>query len=228
MSIGSLPLDPRVTLHALLLRSGLGSLALRAANAIAAASATILLARYLGPSGYGTYTFALALVILVNVPTQGGLPILVVRETAAALARTRIDLLFGLWRWAAAITVGLGLTVAIIAIPLARCLGDHVDSAASASFLLAILLVPLIVLGNLCGAALRGLHRVLLGQLPEYLLRPWLLLLGIGVFMWLDPDGMRADIAVGLHTLAAAGALLIGAPLLWRAPPARSRRRRRQ
>lgn len=219
MNMRSMPLDSRVTLPALLLRNGLGSFALRAVNAIAAASLTILLARHLGPSGYGTYTYALALVILLNVPTQGGLPILVVRETAAALARSRIDLLYGLWRWATAITVGLALTVVIVAIPLARLLRDHLDAVTSASFMLALLLVPLIVLGNLCGAALRGLHRVLLGQLPEYLLRPSFLLLAISVFLWIDPEGLRADIAVGLHTLAAAMALMIGAPLLWRARP---------
>ena len=97
-----------------LFRSGMGSFALRAVNAVAAASLTILMARGLGPSGYGVYTYAVALVMLLNVPTQGGLPILVVRETAAALAHMQIDRVYRLWRWATAITLGLALTVALV------------------------------------------------------------------------------------------------------------------
>lgn len=208
-------------MRALLFRNGIGSFALRAANAAAAASLTVLLARYLGPSGYGIYTYALALVILLNVPTQGGLPILIVRETAAALARSQADLVHRLWRWATLLTLGLAAAVAIVAIPIARAFRDHFSAIALNSFLLALLLVPLIVLGNLCGAALRGSHRVLLGQLPEYLLRPAALLLAVVVFLWLDADGLRADIAVALHTLAAALALLISIPLVWRVRPTR-------
>ena len=208
-------------MRALLFRNGIGSFALRVLNAAAAASLTILLARQLGPSGYGIYTYALALVILLNVPTQGGLPILIVRETAAALARSRVDLVYRLWRWGTTLTLGLAAAVAMVAIPIAWAFRDHFSPIALNSFLLALLLVPLIVLGNLCGAALRGSHRVLLGQLPEYLLRPAALLLAVLAFLWMDAGGLRADIAVALHTLAAALALLISIPLLWRARPIR-------
>ena len=200
----------------MLFRSGMGSFALRAVNALAAASLTILMARGLGPSGYGVYTYALALVMLLNVPTQGGLPILVVRETAAALAHMQIDRVYRLWRWATAITLGLALTVALVGITVGWLFRAHFEPVAWNSFLLALLLVPLIVLGNLCGAALRGVHRVLLGQWPEYLLRPALLLLAILAYRGFAGDTMRADVAVGLHTLAAAVALMISAPLLWR------------
>ena len=207
----------------MLFRSGMGSFALRAVNALAAASLTILMARGLGPSGYGVYTYALALVMLLNVPTQGGLPILVVRETAAALAHMQIDRVYRLWRWATAITLGLALTVALVGITVGWLFRAHLEPVAWNSFLLALLLVPLIVLGNLCGAALRGVHRVLLGQWPEYLLRPALLLLAILAYRGFAGDTMRADVAVGLHTLAAAVALMISAPLLWRARPQRGR-----
>lgn len=221
MSLRS-PLSKTEALRTLLFRNGMASFVLRALNAVAASSLTILMARYLGPSGYGIYTYALALVILLNVPTQGGLPILLVRETAAALAQSRVDLVYRLWRWATTFTVGLALAVALITLPIAWGFRDHFEPVAFNSFVLALLLVPLIILGNLAGAALRGVHRVLLGQLPEYVLRPALLLLAILAYLWLGRDDMRADVAVGLHTLAAAVALLISVPMLWRARPTTS------
>lgn len=195
-----------------LLRGGAGSFALRAVNALIAFSLTVLLARSLGPAGYGIYAYAVALVVLLNIPTEGGLPMLVVRETAAARVRGQWGLLRGVWHWAGWAAAGLGLLVATAGLLAAWLVRDHFSPVALTSFMLALLLVPLIVLANLCGAALRGLHHVIVGQLPEYIIRPALLLGCVAGFLWWQPTEIRADIAVALHTLAAATAL--GASLL--------------
>ncbi|MDP4917209.1 MAG: oligosaccharide flippase family protein, partial [Haliea sp.] len=57
-------------------------LSLKGASTLATFAVAILLARCLGPTGYGTYTFALTLVSLIALPLQGGLSSLVVREAA--------------------------------------------------------------------------------------------------------------------------------------------------
>src|SRR5690606_11831512 len=49
-----------------------------------------------------------------------------------------------------------------------------------------LVLLPLMGLGSLRAAALRGMRFVILGQLPDTLLRNFLLCFGIGIFYLLD------------------------------------------
>ncbi len=87
------------SLRGRLVRGGLGSLALKLASTALGFILVILLARSLGPEGYGVYAFVFAIVSLLAIPTQLGLPQLVVRETAKAQAAERWGLMRGLWRW---------------------------------------------------------------------------------------------------------------------------------
>jgi O-antigen/teichoic acid export membrane protein len=80
-------------------------------------------------------------------------------------------------------------------------------------------LVPLIALGNLRGAALRGLNRIVAGQLPEFVIRPALfalLLAGTGLLMGRQ---FTAPVAMALHVAAGLIAFMAGAWLLWRSTP---------
>ena len=86
--------------------------------------------------------------------------------------------------------------------------------------LLAFLLVPFAALGSLRGAALRGLDRIVAGQLPEDIVRPALLLLFVGVLAVLDPP-LGPSGAMAAHVVSAAIAFAVGAWLLMRhTPPA--------
>jgi O-antigen/teichoic acid export membrane protein len=217
-----------------LLRGGAISFGLKAGNAAIAFGLTVMLARSLGAEGYGIYAYTVALVVLMSIPAEGGLPILVVRETAAAQARDDWGGVRGMWQWAAGAALAVSLIVALISAPVAWLLREHFSRIELTAFALALALVPMIVLANLAGAALRGLHRVILGQLPELVLRPAALLVAIAVFLLLVPEAMRADIAVALHTTAALVALIATAVLLQRlwppqlraAPPPRYATRR--
>ena len=75
-------------------------------------------------------------------------------------------------------------------------------------------------LGNLRAAALRGLQHVILGQLPERILRPLILLVLIVVFWVMFPArAIGPDVAMGLNVLAALVAFLTGAWLLRKLRP---------
>jgi O-antigen/teichoic acid export membrane protein len=95
------------------------------------------------------------------------------------------------------------------------------QSLPGATMAWALALVPLIALGNLRGAALRGLKRVVEGQLPEYLLRPAILLLLVVGSSLLVCWQASPPAAMALHALASLTAFLLGAWMLWRhTPPA--------
>jgi len=92
-------MGPAASLRGRLIRGGLGSLALKLGSTALGFLLAILLARTLGPEGYGVYAFVFAIVSLLAIPTQLGLPQLVVRETAKAQAAEQWGLMRGLWRW---------------------------------------------------------------------------------------------------------------------------------
>ncbi|MBD3756183.1 MAG: oligosaccharide flippase family protein, partial [Gammaproteobacteria bacterium] len=71
-------------LRARLVRSALGSAGVQAANRAIALVLGVVLARSLGPDGYGVYAFAFALMSLLMVAAEAGVPTLLMREVAAA------------------------------------------------------------------------------------------------------------------------------------------------
>jgi O-antigen/teichoic acid export membrane protein len=140
-----------------------------------------------------------------------------VRETAKYHYREEWGLLHGLLRRANQVVLGFSLVLGLIAGSVAWLLSGRADPVQIETYLWGLLLVPLIALGHLRGATLRGLHRVVQGQLPEMMLRPALLLLfagTAGLLNTLTPQG-----AMAIHVLAAALAYSIGAVLLLRALP---------
>lgn len=211
-------------IHSRLAREAVWSFILKAASAGLGFMTTVVLARLLGAEGYGIYAYAYALITLLAMPAHAGLPNLIVRETARALAEGRPGRVKGAWRWA-------GRVVALISIGLVGVVGPILviwqggwDTPAGQTMAWALLLVPLMALGNLRGAALRGLKQIVAGQLPEFVLRPgfFLLFVGGGAFLW--RDGLSASDAMALHVLASLLAFGIGAWLLWRHVPESVRR----
>ena len=208
-------------LKAKLLRGGAGSIIVKVSHIFMALGVTVLLANVLGPAGYGVYAYVFALVSLMAIPAQFGLPNLVVRETAKAQANEQWGLMRGLWRWTNGAVGVLALLIALLAGGLAWALADLFTHLQLTTFVFSLLLVPLIALGNLRGAALRGLQKVVQGQLPECVLRPGLLIALVGGMVLLLPDdAVTAAHAMGLHALAAGVAFVIGAMMLARARPA--------
>lgn len=204
-----------------LIRGVLGTGGLRAANAILAISIAMVLARTLGADGYGTYSFALALVILLTIPAQMGLPTLTVRESAKYHAQRCWGKLRGLLIKTNQATLILSATVVVLAIATALALAERVSHEKLETFFWALPLVPLVALGTLRSAALRGLGYVVQGQVPEQFLRPTLFLMliaGVAAASQLTPQ-----IAMALYIAAATAAFVVGAVLLVRAAPAEMR-----
>jgi O-antigen/teichoic acid export membrane protein len=178
----------------------------------------VLLARMLGAEGYGIYAYAFALVTLLAMPAKAGLPQLVVRETARGMAASRPDLVSGVWRWSGRFTAVLSVLLAAVAWGVLWWSGERVAGVYAPTLLWALALTPLVALGNLRGAALRGLRRIVQGQFPEFLLRPGLFLALLAVVA-LAGGGMTAPLAMALHVAAAAVAFVVGAWMLLRFAP---------
>lgn len=162
----------------LIFRQGASLMVIRICGVILTFIATALITRGLGAEGYGRYVFILGVVTLASVPTQIGLPDLIVRETAKAVAVSDHGKFRVLLRWA---HVYLGASSALM-IGLIISWWFLSNRPELSTLIFASLLIPLVSLGNIRGAALRGLGRGVLGQLPEYIVRPILLFMSIAFF----------------------------------------------
>lgn len=192
-------------------RPGLVSFAIKVGGVGFGLVTAVVLARVLGAPGYGEYSYVLALVMLVAIPAQLGLPNLVVRETARAQAAGEGARMLALWGWVQRVVAVISvLSMAALVAFFFVALRDRVRFE---TLLWALPLLPLIALGNLRGGALRGLGRVNLGQLPEVLLRPAFLLAFLLVAVLIAPAALTPARAMQFHVLGAALAFGLGA--LW-------------
>lgn len=202
-----------------LLKAARGSVLMKVGYLALTLAGSVVLARALGPEGYGTYAFVLALVTVIAVPAQAGVPALLVRETAKAHACGDWATMKGVWRWATRFILSTSAAVVAIAVVVVWTVADDVDPVTLSTLYAGLLLLPLIALGDARGAALRGLRHIVLGQLPESLIRPAILLLMVGVAWWVT-GGVGAAEAMAWHVVAAVVAFLVGGAILWRSRPA--------
>lgn len=172
----------------------------------------ILLARLLGPAQFGVYSIVMAAVGLLSTVAALGLPSLVTREVAVHHSKEQWGLLKGLLvtshRWvllASLILVVVGVVAAV----------GFVSSypLTVLGWSMALMLVPLTALNQLRAAILRGLHWVVAGDIPELVLRPFLVTLGI-VIAYLLSVTLDGNYALLIQTTAVLGALAIGTWLL--------------
>lgn len=202
-----------------LMRGGLASIAIKIFGLCFSLLTAIILARTLGPEQYGVYSYVLAIVSILAIPAMFGLPSLIVRETAKAEVKQEWGKMRGLWFWSNSITASLSVAIAIIA---AFVLWFNRESFTEMQFLTfawGIAFIPLSALAALRGASLRGLRKVIQGQLPEQVVKPALFILMLAVVGLTGFTQLTAERAMMLNALSAGMAFIFGAWLLWRVKP---------
>lgn len=196
------------SLRSQLIHGALGTSGIGIAKRLLQLATAIFLAHILGTEGYGIYAYASALVILIAIPAQLGLPQLVVREVSAHLERGDWNLLRGLLRRSDQLSLIFTILVLVIVAPLGGTLSERIEPLEWGTFAWALALIPIGTVIALRSAALRGLHHVALSQLPDGLIRPLAFLILIVTCYWLlgtlRPDGamMLAVAAAGFALVA--------------------------
>lgn len=215
-----LRIGDRGSLRAHLIRGAGGSLALKVVSALLSLVVGVLLARALGANQYGIYALALAWLGLLKVPTTLGLPALVTREVAAYSARQDWARLRGLLVRANQVVVGMSFLLILLAGGASWLLARWFEGPqAFATFWLALLLLPLSGLAALRAACFRGLHQVVLGQIPEALVRPVVFLVLITAAWLPGSRPLTPELAMALQVVAVGVTFLVGAAWLLRRLP---------
>jgi len=193
---------------------GVASLGLKIANTFLLLTIAIALARFLGPSNYGTYAFAYAVIALLATPAKCGIPSLVVRETSRAKSEGAPEKMLGLWLWGAmVVTVATAaLTVAVMVTVLAPW--GSTDAEFRSTLLLGLPLLPGLVFLAMVSACLRGNGNALAGQIGDEIVRPAIFLLCILYAAGLAGFAGSAGGAIAMHAVAVWSALILISPAL--------------
>lgn len=197
-----------------LVRGGLGSAGVQAANRLLTLGLGIVLARMLGPDGYGVYAYAFAMMSLLMVVAEAGVPTLLMRELAASHGRGEWGLLRGALRRGAQFATLAATTVTLLGLFALWWFADSMQQEVLYTTALMLLALPIMALTKTVAHAMRGLHRVVVGKGLEMVIRPlFVLLIVAGVFMaW--PEQRQPHIAMAAQLLGALTALLIGISIL--------------
>lgn len=182
---------------------------------------SILLARWMGVEGYGTYAYAMAWVTFLITPALCGLDTLIVRQVAVYITpgpHESWSLTRGILSWAARTVLLAGAVLATVVAGGALLLLREAPEQ-RATFLIALLLVPVMALARLRQAILRGFRDVLSGLWPETLVQPLLLLCFLGTAYFLSGRHLTPPGAMGLNVLATVLAFTTGAFVLRRRLP---------
>jgi O-antigen/teichoic acid export membrane protein len=170
----------------------------------------------LGAKDSGIYACVQALVALLAIPAQSGLPTLIILEIARGMAQGRPDHVQGVWRWSARLVGILSLGLALLAAPLFFIWRSASDPVKALTPAWALALIPIGPLGNLRGAASMGLKRIVAGQLPEYLLGHAIFRLLLAGAQPLVPHALTPSLATTLNVAAFSLAFIFGAWMLRR------------
>jgi O-antigen/teichoic acid export membrane protein len=170
----------------------------------------IILARSLGAEGYGVYAYAFAIMSLLLVVAEAGVPTLLMREVAAGLSLENWGLLRGALIRGGQFVGLVSISVSAIGLLVLWWRADNLSGPVLYTTALMLLVLPISALCKTISHALRGLHRVVLGQAVNMLIRPLLVVLLVGICFLLWPNLHQPQYAMAAQLTGATVVLLVG------------------
>lgn len=207
-------------LRAQLVRSALGSAGVQAAGHALALVLGIILARTLGPEGYGIYAYAFAIMSLLMIVAEAGVPTLLLREVAAAEGRGAWGLLLGALLRGVQLVGMASVIIAALGFIVLALFADSMAPASLHTMTVMLLVLPCAALAKTVAHGLRGLHKIVQAQALEMLLRPLLGIFLIGALFFLSPESRTPWVAMVGQLAAVVSVLVIAVLLLKRSIPA--------
>ena len=194
-----------------IVKGAIGSLFLQVGFAGFAFLNAIILARTIGPEGYGAFANGMAWVSLLNIPASFGFGILLVRDISVYRFQKKWGLFKGLLQFSELFVVISSIVLAVTAALFAGWIFSSLeDTNVRRTLWVSLVLLPLFALYNLKEGCLRGLEHVVMAKLPIMIIRPGLLMIGILLLQQFLPDSLVAPIAMVVNVGAGIATLIVG------------------
>ncbi len=191
-----------------------GTFGLKVINAILLYLNSLFLARILGAKGFGLYSYAGAWTYLLLIPSALGIEGLILREIAVYKTQSKWNLTKGLLNWSNKIVLLNSIGIAIL-----TALGFWLFSPRESMemvwvMFIALIAVPADALARLRQPAMRAIGSIVMGQLPENLIRPLLLSLLLLVSVFFLGNNLNVSEAVTIKVIVAITTCIVGEILL--------------
>jgi O-antigen/teichoic acid export membrane protein len=142
--------------------------------------AQLIIARAVGATSYGYYSYVLAWITILAYVAALGFDVSLLRLVASYKARDAWALAKGAIRYAERRSAASGVAIALLGIAAVAIFGDARDTELNATFILGFMVVPILALLWIRAAAVRALGGVMAALIPDRLVRDGLLL----VLVW--------------------------------------------
>lgn len=186
-----------------LLKAMVGSAGLRIIGMGFAFLVGVQLARGLGPAGYGIYGIVMAAIAVLMIPTELGLPQLVMREVSSALATEGECATHAVIGWGKRIVLLSSLVIAGGALFAYAAGLLSVGPEVGSALIVGLLWIPVVAIGNIYGAVLRGMKSIVSGQVGEFLARPALMSILLFIFVYVAGWQLTPTSAMALNVICA-------------------------
>ena len=191
------------------MKAATGSLVMKLLNVPMQMLVGIVIARQLGPSEFGSYSFVIAAVSLLLIPAQMGFPSYLVRMVSVYNHSGAFGHLRGLIRSAYAAVALMSLGITGLAYLLVSTFNLAPEGLSPSAIGLGLVLIPLLALAGTTSGVLTGFEKVVLSQFSGEVVRTGVLLLLLGLLAVSGATNWFAADAVGVNVAATAVALVI-------------------
>ena len=193
-----------------------GTFGLRISMIALAFISSIVLARILGPAGYGTYAYILAWLGVLIIPAKLGMGLIVSREVPRLLDQSEWGLINGLMRWASKRVLIASIVLSLVA---GALIALFVPTDIKPAFYISLVFIPLAALTDLRQGTMRGLHYVFRGQLPEYFIQPVLFVAVLLGASYVVGGDLSVTWIMAIRSFSIGVAFLLGISLLAQVMP---------
>ena len=191
----------RITLFAFLIR---------VISAAIALISQVILARFMGTFEYGVFVLVWTAMIIAGNITCFGFQVSVIRFVPQYREQGDLDRLRGMIYASRMIVFIISTVLAVAGICLVQAVSDHIPAYYVAPFILGIVLLPMIAMGDYVAGLSRAQGWAMLSLLPIYIVRPVLILLFVvaAIFAGYAPTAINALLAsIAACYVATLGAL---------------------
>ena len=160
-------------LRDVLMRRSLGSFGITVTGTVLSMAVAVLLARMLGTSGYGSYTYARTWIGVLGIFAPLGFEVLALRNSAVYRGQEQWSLMRGLLRRSSQLAVVASLGLAIAAGAVLQF--STIEAEMRMPIQIALVTLPIAAVARIRVGAIQGLEHVLMAQIPGAIIQPALL-----------------------------------------------------
>jgi len=196
-------------------RRSLTALAVKFSSIPIALGVNIVLARVLSVDAYGVYAVALSVFMIAAMPVISALSNLSIREISTGLASPTPEIVIGVIAFCGTVILIFSALYASLLTGLQLFSVGHSFSATIDAIQETVWMYPMFLFLAIYGACLRGMHRVILGALPEQVLRQAVFLLLLVCAFFFADAVPNAAWALTIQTVAMFVTAIFTIGLLW-------------